>query len=68
MTPRIERASAQDVSVAGGRIERIGPAAMQTELSMFKEYSGMYVLPGLVDVISTRIARSTLDKMVLRGY
>jgi len=50
VTPRIERLSAQDITVAGGRIERISPAALIPSPKSLDEFRGMYVLPGLFDM------------------
>jgi len=50
ITPRVERLTAQDVGIAGGRIERIGPAASLISPTALMEYRGMYVLPGLFDM------------------
>jgi cytosine/adenosine deaminase-related metal-dependent hydrolase len=50
ITPRIERMNGQDVAVAGGRIERIGPASSSDPSKALEEFRGMYVLPGLFDM------------------
>jgi len=50
VTPRIERLSHQDVGITGGRIERVGPAALVPSPSALKEFRGMYVVPGLFDM------------------
>jgi cytosine/adenosine deaminase-related metal-dependent hydrolase len=50
VTPRIERLSDQDVGIAGGLIERVGPAASVLSPAALKEFRGMYVLPGLFDM------------------
>jgi cytosine/adenosine deaminase-related metal-dependent hydrolase len=50
ITPRIERLSDQDVGIAGGKIERVGPAASVLSPTSLEEFRGMYVLPGLFDM------------------
>src|SRR5262249_31406994 len=42
--------SDQDVEIAGGTIERVGPAALIHSLKSLQEFRGTYVLPGLFDM------------------